>query len=271
MHVSTSAAGAGKRRPGNVVWAHPHPSRQTVTYPNPHPAPTRARSTVGVCGKTPQQSAAQDAITHALKGYAEVRGAAVAAGVAPSRADDREALRAVFATLTNVNFDASRCADYARHVLKARDALRSKLPKGTKLSPTASWEPASTDDAGIEAAGLSVGVAERRAAVGNEDVFALHELIMYGVRGTGAYAAHAMEAGGESDDIYNKLFGHLAVLARGEADVGKLTAEALAVGATNVTVLATLDGAHEAAFGAPVPTPVNHAPVAGKAILISGA
>ena len=47
-------------------------------------------------------------------------------------------------------------------------------------------------------------------------------------------------------------------------------AEAMAVGTTNVQVLAALDGAHTAAFGAPTPTSVNHSPVAGKAILISG-
>jgi hydroxylamine reductase (hybrid-cluster protein) len=52
--------------------------------------------------------------------------------------------------------------------------------------------------------------------------------------------------------------------------VGVLVGEAMAVGATNVQVLAALDGAHTSAFGAPTPTPVNHAQVAGKAILISG-
>ena len=42
------------------------------------------------------------------------------------------------------------------------------------------------------------------------------------------------------------------------------------VGANGVAVLAALDGAHTARFGAPTPTAVNHAPTAGKAILVRG-
>jgi hydroxylamine reductase len=42
------------------------------------------------------------------------------------------------------------------------------------------------------------------------------------------------------------------------------------VGKVGVDILASLDGAHTAKFGAPTPTPVNHAAVEGHCVLISG-
>jgi len=74
----------------------------------------------------------------------------------------------------------------------------------------------------------------------------------------------------ESEEVYARLHKHMDVLARNESDLGKLVAESMAVGETGVKVLAALDHAHVDHFGAPTPTPVNHAPTAGKAILISG-
>ena len=87
---------------------------------------------------------------------------------------------------------------------------------------------------------------------------------MYGIKGTAAYACHAMEAGIEEESIYAALHSSLAVLGRNETDAGTLVKEALAVGATNVGVMKALDAAHTARFGSPVPRAVNTSPQAGK-------
>lgn len=79
-----------------------------------------------------------------------------------------------------------------------------------------------------------------------------------------------MEAGVETEEIYSRLYKSTATVANNETDINKLLGEALFVGETNVAVMAALDRAHTTKFGDPVPTPVNHAPVAGKGILISG-
>ena len=79
-----------------------------------------------------------------------------------------------------------------------------------------------------------------------------------------------MEAGKEDAAIYDSLHSTFALLSRGEKNEGTLVAEAMRVGANGVAILAALDGAHTSRFGVPTPTPVNHAPVAGPAILISG-
>lgn len=90
---------------------------------------------------------------------------------------------------------------------------------------------------------------------------------MNGIKGTAAYACHAMEAGVEDESIYATLHETLAMLGRGEADAGKLVAAAMAVGACNVTVMKALDSAHVARFGAPVPRNVNTSPQEGKVSL----
>jgi hydroxylamine reductase len=150
----------------------------------------------------------QDALVHALKGQAEVALAARAVGVVDAAAD-RDALRALFATLTNVNFDAGRCAGMLRGSLAQREALKAAAAAAAAaagkpsplagLSACASWTPGGSDDASLEAAGVRVGVLERKAAGLGEEAHALQELIMYGVKGTAAFACHAMEAGVETE------------------------------------------------------------------------
>jgi hydroxylamine reductase len=47
-----------------------------------------------------------------------------------------------------------------------------------------------------------VGVLSHKQELGNEDLHSLHELIIYGLKGTAAYAHHAEVLGQESDEIY---------------------------------------------------------------------
>jgi hydroxylamine reductase len=80
---------------------------------------------------------------------------------------------------------------------------------------------------------------------------------------------HAMEAGKEDTKIYAAIQNTLTQLA-GPCTADALVGTVLGVGGTNVQVLAMLDAAHTTRFGTPTPTPVNHSPTKGKAILISG-
>jgi hydroxylamine reductase len=76
-------------------------------------------ATVGVCGKTPEVAALQDLLVDKLKGIAFYAHRAGLHG-ATSANIDRFALDALFATLTNVNFDPERF----RALIKTADALR---------------------------------------------------------------------------------------------------------------------------------------------------
>lgn len=222
----------------------------------------------------------QDGLVNALKGMSEVAHAARAVGVVDTEVD-RFLLTAMFSTLTNVNFDAAYFAQAIPTAITLRGRLlaaytkacAAKGVKPTAFSSRASWAPSSFDEDALERAGAAVGVQERKAAYGlymGEEVIGMQELVTYGIKGACAYAAHAMEAGVEKEEIYAGLHEAMAALSRGEADLTELTGLALKVGSINVGVMGALDEAHVARFGNPAPTPVNHAPVAGKAILISG-
>ena len=62
---------------------------------------------IGVCGKTPDTAALQDLLMYTLKGLAVAAAAARKAGVKNTDID-RFTCKAVFSTLTNVDFDPDR-------------------------------------------------------------------------------------------------------------------------------------------------------------------
>jgi len=155
-------------------------------------ADAKGCTTVGVCGKTPEVAHLQDATVHALKALSAAAHAARSVGVVHKDAD-RQLLHVMFATLTNVNFDAAYFVGHIPRVLAARDALladyrKACAAKGVTPGPVAlaDWKPADMSKEAMEKVGVSVGVMERRAVVG-EEASGLQELITYGlkVRGGG--------------------------------------------------------------------------------------
>jgi len=234
---------------------------------------------VGVCGKDATTAAAQDALVHQLKaiGYwaTQVR---QHGGTVPEHAN-QFTIRSAFSTLTNVNFDADAIANFSREAESVRASLQGlALKHGASLkdAPTSStWSPSSFEAEAVAAAGRTVGLAAREAAPSfDHDMFGAEEMAMYGLKGAAAYAAHALEAGKQSEDVYARLHKVLAELSKGskaaDGTVGGVLGLALEVGAINVDVMAMLNDGHVSKFGVPAPTPVNHSPTAGKAILVSG-
>jgi hydroxylamine reductase len=80
----------------------------------------------GVCGKNPRVAALQDYLLYTLKGLSAVGLRARAAGVADD-ANDWFVAQALFATLTNVNFDTQRIYELACAAVRQRDELRVRL------------------------------------------------------------------------------------------------------------------------------------------------
>lgn len=98
----------------------------------------------------------------------------------------------------------------------------------------------------------------------------LRNLILYGLKGTAAYANHAYVLGKESDDVYKGMLGQLNFLASRPTDINALLESAMAVGTLNFSVMEMLDAAGTERFGHPEPTQVRTTPIKGKCILVSG-
>ncbi len=230
----------------------------------------------GVCGKDERTAALQDLLVYATKGISQYAHRARQLG-AIDRAIDVFVVEALFTTVTNVNFDAERVAgmlrtaaaqrDAAKHLYEAACQKAGKTPE--TLSGPAVWIPAANTDALVRQ-GQQVSVIQRKDDLG-EDVAGLQELLTYGVKGTAAYADHALVLGVEDAGVYGYFHEALDFLTRPEARQAEaLLGMNLRCGEVNFKVMEMLDTANTQAYGHPVPTPVRIEPVKGKAILVSG-
>ncbi len=229
----------------------------------------------GVCGKDEPTAALQDLLVHTTIGLAMIAWPARQLGV-QDPALDRYVLEALFTTVTNVNFDPERIAAQIQQGAALSDkALTQYLgaceqqglePAFTRIPPHC--VPAGSLD-GMIAQGQALGI-QRRFDKSGEVITGLQELVMYGLKGTAAYADHALILGKTDQGMSDFFLECLAFLGRNPQDVGALTAMALEVGEVNITAMAILDAGNTETFGHPAPHAVRVEPKAGKAILVSG-
>jgi hydroxylamine reductase len=223
----------------------------------------------GVCGKDPDTAALQDLLVYVAKGVAvlahQARGLSL-----PTAAGDAFVEEALFATVTNVDFDPLRLEAHLHQGAIVRDGLAQVIAAAggqTVKDGPASWRPAA-DLNGLIAQGELVSVEARKTAIG-ADLAGLEELVVYGLKGTAAYAHHARVLG-QTDDEVSAFFHQALAALTADQDQGALLTLSLEVGRVNLRVMELLDAANTGAYGHPVPTPVRIHPVKGKAILVSG-
>jgi hydroxylamine reductase len=226
----------------------------------------------GVCGKNPEVAGLQDLLVHACKGLSMYAARARKLGVKDHEADVFT-VEALFATLTNVNFDPAALRGMIGRAVKLRARVKAEYEKACKaagktpetLSGPATWQPAA--DANRQAE--EIAILRRKESLG-DDVTGLQELIVYGLKGVAAYADHAQILGQESDEVYSFFHETFSWLSANPNDIGALLGKALQVGEINLKVMGLLDAANTGAYGHPVPTAVRVRPVKGKAVVVSG-
>ena len=221
----------------------------------------------GVCGKDPTVASLQDLLVHAAKGISVYAHRARANGVT-DREIDLFVIKALFTTVTNVNFDPERMAGLLRQAASLRDRARQHAGGERLEGEGTAWQPADTLD-GLVAQGNDVSIAARRQSYG-ETVAGLQELVMYGLKGAAAYVDHAQILGQEDESVWAFFHEAMDFLAQGPTDVDALVGMSLRVGEVNIRVMELLDQANTGTYGHPVPTAVRIEPLAGKAILVSG-
>jgi len=218
-------------------------------------------STRGVCGKDSQVAALQDLLVHKCKEIARD----IPASDSRNRAVDRFLTKALFATLTNVNFDAGRFQELLQQAEEIKEQNRAATGETAEPSPL---RPAH-DLAGLVRQGEEVGIERRKDKLGDE-VAGLQELVLYGLKGVAAYAYHASVLGKESNEVYDFIRRTLAFLTREDTTSAELLTTALEVGRVNLVTMALLDQANTERYGHPEPTRVRITPRKGKAILVTG-
>ncbi len=230
---------------------------------------------MGNCGKDARTAALQDLLMWATQGMAMYAHRARELG-RPDSQLDTAMVEALFTTVTNVNFDPERLRTLILDMVAQRDrarelyveAARARGIEPERLEGPAGFEPADDIDA-LVLQGLEVSIRTRMDRLG-ADLTGLEELLVYGLKGTAAYAEHARILGETDDGVHAFFYRALDYVTRDNPTVDELFGLCMECGQVNLKVMEMLDRVHTTTYGHPVPTQVRIEPVKGKAILISG-
>jgi hydroxylamine reductase len=231
----------------------------------------------GICGKTADLANLQDTLIYTLKGIAfwGTRGRKM--GVSDP-ATDRFVAEALFATISNVNFDPQRIAALIYRAIELRGALKQRAqakcqelhgnPCPGSGPDWACWKPTGDGLDELIAKGLAVGIMADQNL--NPDIRSLRELLVYGLKGLAAYTEHAYVLGQYNSELLEFLQTGLEATTNDQLGADDLVGLVLECGKMGVGAMALLDRANTTAYGNPEPTQVNLGVRPGPAILISG-
>jgi len=214
----------------------------------------------GVCGKDERVADLEDVLVYVTKGLGVV---SKKAGTVEPRVG-RFIAKALFTTITNVNFDEDRIAEEIVAGLKLRDEIKRKYNiSDDGLHDSATWNGTTKEEF------LAKWDDAKIPSEPNEDIRSLKELITYGLKGLGAYAEHAAVLGYEDQDVWNFLAEGMAITTE-DLGVDELVGYAMKTGEVAVKAMALLDKANTETYGHPEITEVNIGVRDNPGILISG-
>jgi len=223
----------------------------------------------GVCGKSPEVAALQDLLIYALKGLSQV-----AIEAREYEITDEEVniftCKALFSTLTNVNFDPNRFVELIKKTVELRDSLRKKVENAggiIKSTGPASFIPKNTVKELIEQ-GRLVGIKSDPDV--DPDIHSLQWLLTYGIKGVAAYTDHAYILGQKDPKVFAFIHDALAATLDKSLNINDLVGLVLKCGEINLRSMELLDAGNTGKYGHPVPTKVPLGAKKGKAILVSG-
>jgi len=222
----------------------------------------------GVCGKKEDVSNVQDLLIHVLKGISLYSTAARKTGYTDNKLD-RFVIESLFTTITNANFDKFAFYERIRKALEWREQIKNIcISKGIDISAiqhdAASWSGSSPEE--FDEKAKSVGTLSYQ----DEDIRSLVHLLLFGVKGMGAYAEHASNLGFENEGVHAFIQHALAEITRNDLDAAYLVSLVLECGKNGVEVMALLDGANTSRYGTPEITTVDIGVRNNPGILISG-
>ncbi|MBD2576298.1 hydroxylamine reductase [Oscillatoria sp. FACHB-1406] len=224
----------------------------------------------GACGKSPEVNAVQDLSMYVLRGLAPVALRARELGISTTEVD-RFTCEAIFATMTNVNFDRDRFSNDIRRAIAYREDIKAQIQQAGAPEtwlPISCYEPDYNES--LVSQGQEISLQFLSQGQGNVDIFSLKLTVLYGIKGVASYAFHAMEMGQEDGAVYQFIYEALAALERQNITLNGWVAIALKVGEINLRTMELLDAGHTSTYGHPTPTPVPLNHKTGKAILVSG-
>ena len=223
----------------------------------------------GVCGKQPDVAALQDLLVYALAELSFYAAEGIKVKVADREADVFTT-EALFATLTNVDFDPARFIALINRAAALRDKLKETIKaaggKAELPAGQSQFKPESTLE-GLIKQGEGVAIQPDSS---NPDITSLKHTLLFGIKGVAAYAYHAQILGQEDNAVYAFIHEALVAIFKDTPDLNETLALVLKCGEINLRAMELLDAANTGTYGHPVPMKVPLGAKKGKAILVSG-
>ncbi len=233
-----------------------------------------ACDTAGICGKKADISSLHDLLTYALKGLSLIAQQATELGIQQPLIDQFTA-RALYAMVTNVNFDATVFVQLITETVQRREHLKRLIlviePDYVVENDVAVWHYDSIELKDFVSKGESVGVMPEEALEGVEvDLHAAREMLVYAAKGLGALIEHIQVLEPVDAQHYHFLYKILADSLDNSASLDDLLAINFSCGQEALMLMARLAGINAQRFGVPEPTTVHIDTSDKPAILISG-
>ena len=212
---------------------------------------------VGVCGKESDVAALQDLLIHALKGLSLYAVEGRKKGVVDPEVNDFTC-KALFSTLTNVNFDPDRFVQLIQRAVTLRENLKEKVKaakgKVDLQEGPATFKPESALE-GLLRQGEAAGLKSNPAI--DPDILSLQHILIFGIKGVAAYADHAQILGQKDDKVYAFIHEGLAATLRKDLGLNDWVGLVLKCGEMNLRAMELLDAGNTGTYGHPVPTRVS--------------
>ena len=220
----------------------------------------------GVCGKKAETSRWQDLLLGVARGVAAISDALRNAGIKTNQEVGDYIVDALFATITNANFDDQAILNKVDNGVRIKRELLALAKENNVVLPNYQEVNWGGEKADYEAEGDREGVLRTE----NEDLRSLKELTVLGLKGMAAYYEHAARLNERNEEIIAFIEKALAIVSNPEADMDTLLATVMETGKFGVDAMALLDKANTQAYGNPELTKVNIGTGSRPGILISG-
>ncbi len=225
---------------------------------------------IGVCGKESDVAILQDLLIYALKGLSLYAVEGRKKGVVDPEVNDFTC-KALFSTLTNVNFDSDRFIQLIQRTVTLRENLKEKVKaakgKVDLQEGPATFKPEPALE-GLLKQGEAVGLKSDPTI--DPDILSLQHILIFGIKGVAAYTDHAQILGQKDDKVYAFIHEGLAATLRKDLSLNDWVGLVLKCGETNLRAMELLDAGNTGTYGHPTPTKVPLGAKKGKAILVSG-
>lgn len=222
----------------------------------------------GNCGKNAEVAALQDLLIYQLKGIAFYGQKLIEKGVEIDKEIDKFMMDGSFSTLTNVNFDPERFVCLLKKSQEIKNKLREQLGGAFEKEPEESlYELPDIKEKMLEDAEKAGVMYDEKL---DANIRSLRQMLIYGMKGMGAYAHHAHVLGFEDKAVSNFFYKGFSAVIDDSLTVDDLFNLNMEFGKVNLKCMELLDKANTESYGNPVPTEVLVTKKKGPCIIVSG-